>query len=393
MKTGDTQKRVLIALGLAGTAGRRHLAGILKYVNNEHPWSIRIIGDPNEFTPKVLAQETANGLDGILCFSTKSTAESLAATSVPTGVLDLAYPILNIRRKNIAFAVGAEEANGALGARYFRSLGKFMSYGYVPDPDQRGFSRLRERGFREELRKCGCRPDVFDAHRQTLAEWVQSLPKPAAILAAFDFLAVDVLEVCRKAKVTVPSQVCVLGIDNDEILCENSIPTLSSIRLDHEQEAYDLARELDRMMRSRNPVRKKVLTGREGMVVERCSTTFVENSTQLAHKALTYIKAHAGDGITASDVISYLCVSKSLAYSTFSRVTGKSLHKAIEEERLKRLMAYLESPKLSISKASVLAGYGNQQRAKYVFKAKVGISMREWRKAQGVAEKPSAHQR
>ena len=42
---------VIIAPNLSGTPGRRHLAGILKFVNEGHPWNVRIVGNRQALVP------------------------------------------------------------------------------------------------------------------------------------------------------------------------------------------------------------------------------------------------------------------------------------------------------------------------------------------------------
>ena len=57
MNSRKPQKRtIVVALWLAGSAGRKQLTGILRYVNNGRPWSVQLITDPKDFTNDVLSK-------------------------------------------------------------------------------------------------------------------------------------------------------------------------------------------------------------------------------------------------------------------------------------------------------------------------------------------------
>ena len=70
----------------------------------------------------------------------------------------------------------------------------------------------------------------------TLANWLDSLPKPAAVMAVHDLRATHVLEAASLRKIKVPEQLAVIGVDNDELLCDFTTPQLTSISPDHVKE-------------------------------------------------------------------------------------------------------------------------------------------------------------
>lgn len=52
-----------------------------------------------------------------------------------------------------------------------------------------------------------------------------------------DNQGLHITEACKQNKIRIPEEVAVLGVDNDEMLCDLSDPPLSSIGLDIEKEA------------------------------------------------------------------------------------------------------------------------------------------------------------
>ena len=369
-----------MALWLAGSPGRKHLQGALRYVNAGHNWNVKILSGPSEFTADVIRAAEQDGTDGFLACVDARAADALAASTVPTVLMDFPPPALRRRSKALTMMFNDEEGIGAKGADYFLSLGSFATYAFVPDAEGRGWSRLRERGFKAALRKRGKDVRVFGRACGALADWLAALPKPAAVMSAWDFGAKEVLEACRRAKLKVPADVSVLGADNDELLCEYAQPTLTSIKIDHEQHGYESAAILDRMMNARKPSAVRKVFTPVGEVVERESTKPTAPAENLVRRALDFINANATAGISVADVVVHLGVSRRLADLRFSQATGTSIRRAIENRRLEEAKQRLANTTLSIDRVASLSGYANPQRLKYVFKSRMGLTMSNWRK-------------
>lgn len=380
MKIGTKKRNVIVVLWLAGSAGRKQLTGILRYVNEGHPWSVRLITEPKDFTDEIVRKATEDKVDGFLVHTDAISADALAVSNVPTVLMDFPTPALRLRTRSIAVILDSDEAIGRTGAEYFLNLGNFASYAFVPDEFNRGWSRLRERGFKAALGKRNQECETYSEKKGPLSDWLAKLPKPVAVMTAYDLLAQKTIEACKQTNLDVPTQVAVLGVDNDEIICDYSTPSLSSVRIDHEALGYEAARTLDRLMsRKSNTGMKKIFMPAD-KVIERESTAPTTPFVHLVQKALAYIEKHACDGIGVPDVVRFLGVSRRLADRRFGEVTGSSLHCAIEDRRLEQVKKRLRTTKLSIKKISHLCGYANEQRLKYVFKAHVGCSMSEWRR-------------
>ena len=84
--------------------------------------------------------------------------------------------------------------------------------------------------------------------RASLAAWLKTLPKPIGLMAANDKRARHVLEACHTYGLKVPEEVAVIGVDNDEVLCELSSPQLSSVEQDAKRIGYEAIALLDRFV-------------------------------------------------------------------------------------------------------------------------------------------------
>lgn len=380
-KKPPRKRTVIVVLWLAGSAGRKQLTGILSFVRNGHPWSIHLVSDPKSFDNAAILQAESDGVDGLIAHVENGDSDALATSSIPTVLLDFPPPKVANRKRSIAVILDSDEQIGDVAAKYFMQLGNFASYAFIPDRLNRGWSRLRERGFSRALRCHGADFRVFGEGRGSLADWLASLPKPTAVLAAYDLMAQEAIGACREANLDVPRQVSVLGVDNDELICDYTSPSISSVRIDHEALGHEAARTLESLMNRSTSNRLKKIFMPVGAVVERESTSAIVPGTRLVQTAIDYIHEHAADGITVSDVIRRLGVSRRLADRRFGAATGSSIRRAIEERRLELVRQRLKSSDMPIQKLSRLCGYANVQRLKYVFKARFGISMTAWRKS------------
>lgn len=369
----------MVVLWLAGSAGRKQLTGILQYVNAGHPWSIRLVTDPKDFTDDAIRQAEADGVNGFLVHANAQVGTALAASTIPTVLLDFPPPALRKRTKAIALILDGDEQIGRTAADYFLKLGNFASFAFVPDEQNRGWSRLRERGYKTALNEHDRPCRVYGRDKGALSDWLKTLTRPAAVFTAYDLRAQETIEACKAAKLSIPDQVAVLGVDNDELICDYTTPSISSVRIDHETLGAEAAKLLDRLMRTPSAVRPKPVFMPAGVVVERESTAPTPPAAHLVARALDYIRAHAAERISVSDVVRHLGISRRLADARFGAATGSSIRRAIEDRRLALVQERLKATSLSIDKVARLCGYVHPQRLKYVFKARFGMSMSDWR--------------
>lgn len=377
------ERSVIVSLWSAGSCGRKQLAGILRYVNAGRPWSVRIIMDPKDFTAATVREAESRGIDGFIAFAEDEASKALAATTIPTVLLSGATPELAARKKKLIIFVNDNEEIGRKAAEHFLSLGQFASFAFVPDERGRDWSLARERSFCRCLKEAGRDCSVYRQGEGELSSWLAGLPRPVAVMTPCDFLARDVIDACRKAKLSVPTQVAVLGVDNDDLICEMSQPTISSICIDQEKIGHLAARALDRLMSSRKALPTEIVSMDSGNVVERESTRHVSPGTQLVRRIGQFIESHYKESIGLDDIAVHLGVSRRLAELRFSESTGGTIRSALEARRLEEVKRQLVRTKLPIGKITSLCGFKNDLWVKYVFKKRFGLTMGEWRKRNG----------
>ena len=71
--------------------------------------------------------------------------------------------------------------------------------------------------------------DLWFYEAPPLLNWLKSLPQPTALMACDDNQGNRITEICKVNNIRVPDKIAILGVDNDEIICNLSDPPLSSI--------------------------------------------------------------------------------------------------------------------------------------------------------------------
>ena len=383
-------RRVAIVLRMSGSAGRDILSGVFHFTRMHPNWHTRLFQMPSEFTPDAFLAESAVGLDGIIASEPgpDETAALVRDSKIPLSFIGDPGPVLSTRRNGIAFTRNDDDQIGRIGARYLVSLGAHRAYGFVPTTSRQYWSDSRERGFTEELKLRKAEPVVFRSpgaagSREDLAalkEWLVALPKPAAVMTAWDTRATQVLNLCQEARIKVPRHISVLGVDNDELLDESCVPPLTSILPDHEKLGYAAARALERLMAERVPKDTKPFLIRPVKVVERESAIASTPTSHLLSNALGFIRKNAVKGIRVDDVAKALGISRRLADLRFQQFSGETINEAITRQKLdavKKLLATTDRPIKVISEA---CGYTDLAYLKTLFKRRFGCTMRDWRR-------------
>ena len=374
-------KKVLVALSARSVASREFLTGVFSYVNAGHDWNITLAQDPYALTSRFLKAMMRDGLDGIVTGFNKVTPgyRALIKLGIPIALNNFPSELPPPNRADIVVLHNDEIAVGRAAARLLRSKGIFRSYAFMPGGERSYWSVFRERGFRLELAKQRQIPFTFRRKRMELGEWLKSLPKPAAVFAAFDMIAAQVLEACKMKRLRVPEQVAVIGVDNDEVVCNAVRPTLSSVQPNHVELARRAAAELDRLMHGKPMSKPNPIFIPPLGVVERDSTRAVPPAGFLIREGLAFIRENATKGIDVGDVAKHLGISESLARLRFRTIHGRSMRDEILDVRLSAAERLLRNTSDTLGQIALKTGFSSACRLSHFFKTRHGLSPEIWR--------------
>ncbi|MHB8813988.1 MAG: XylR family transcriptional regulator [Steroidobacteraceae bacterium] len=381
---GNSSSRTHVALLVETSlaSGRDILRGITRYVHEHTQWSL--YHEAHGLTDAVPAWLSTWRGDGIIArIQTQSMANAIAATGIPTvdvlGMIPhLAVPLVHV--DNTAVARMAAEHLMERGVR------RFAFYGIQGE----NWSAQRWLGLAAaaspvEVLKYEQPRDATDRRswervENRLARWLSSLPKPVGILVCSDQCGPQVLEACRRAGVDVPDRAAVIGVDNDETLCEVCYPALSSVDAGHVSVGYEAARVLDGLLRGGRPPAHPVLIAPQGVVARQSTDVLAVDDPALA-VALKLIRERAHLGLNVDMLAREVGVSRSVLQRRFRARLNRPIHQAILAARVREAQNLLTKTTLPLATIAARAGFRHQEYMGAVFKARFGTTPAEVRSA------------
>ena len=382
-------KRVALTIENSRAFGRELIRGIVRYSRLHGPWVFYrqdLFYVERESEPAKLEPLRKWGPQGIISRDSRN-VEDLARWGIPLFVAVAMEPP-SPKRNNI---VTNDSAIGRMAAEHLLERG-FRHFGYcgfddIYWSDQRGNSfiaRIEEAGFKTSLYK---QPKsranrLWFREEAILAEWLRGLPKPVGIMACNDDRGQHITEACANAKLDVPYEVAVIGVDNDDQVCDISNPPLSSVALDISEGGFQASKLLDSIMAGKKMKPQTVIV-QPNRVVMRQSTNIIAVEDKLVSQALTYIHHNAKRLIQVEDVIKKLSVSRRNLHDKFVKTLGRSVYDEIKRVRIDLISQMLIETDLSISDIALSLGYDNTNHIARYFKQKMGISPVDYRKLHG----------
>ena len=221
---------------------------------------------------------------------------------------------------------------------------------------------------------------VLETSRR-FARFLQAQPRVTALFAGNDEMALLLLQPCRHAQVRIPSGIMILGCDDDQILCENASPTLSSIKMSFFDAGWQAMQTLHTWLR--NPAEKPEprVFGPMG-VVTRESTTVLAPARAYSpwvDAAVTFIGLNAGEPVHPCDIAAHVKVKQRSLVKRFRQETGHSLLTAIHAAHVEHIKRLLTETSLSVTAVCAMGGYASRAHAVKMFRRITGTTPREYR--------------
>jgi LacI family transcriptional regulator len=381
------QRRVALLIESSLGYGRGLLRGIVEYAKHHGPWAFYVTpGDLVQRVPKLVEW----GATGIIArIWTPQVGKAILETGLPVIALDLNRQQLapGSPLADICELCPDSVQAGRLAAEHLldRGVRRFVFVGAFDDPL---WSTRREEGFRDRVAQAGLPCDVYPLPRSragrewareqiTLGRWLSNFPRPLGVLACDDDRGRQVLEACRGAGLWVPDDVAVVGVDNDDLLCELSDPPLSSVALDTRRAGYEAAELLDELMQGRFSGTRRILVRPMGVVARRSTQGFALEDREVA-TALRFIHDNAGQPIGVSDVVRHVALSRRTLELRFHRVLGRTIHDELIGCRLRRAKLLLRDTTRSVAEVASAAGFGSSCHMYRVFRKYLGCPPSEW---------------
>jgi len=382
--------KVALLIETARSYGRGLLRGIAKYSRLHGPWHFHLTpGDFEQIIPKM---HEWGGTGIIARVLNEKMAKAILEADLPTVFLD--FPPSISKKKNgrkhqyIDMSSDSEEAAKFAASHLFeKQLVHFAFAGY---PFQT-WSERREKAFIKAVRAAGFTVHVYEPpHRGgralrwekeewILADWLESLPKPLGLMACNDQRGREVLDACKLVEIAVPEKMAVIGVDNDDILCDLCSPPLTSIALNTEKGGYVAAGILDEMMKGNIPSMKNILVEPLG-TVERHSTNIIAIDDDDVAAALQYIHSNTIGCLDIDKIVHHVSVSRRTLEVKFRKILGKTILDEIQRVRIERSKRLLQETDFTIPKIATEIGFNTSSYFIQVFSRDTGMTPAKYRR-------------
>ena len=342
---------IVVSLSMAELTTRNMLRGILRYIREKPGFSFRFcLGRPDD--PML---EDCIGADCIGLITDRWSPKIATATKkrhIPV----IGFNLTPVPRTLVGAVSSLHEEIGRLAASHLVGLG-LSSFGYVPVTKKFWWCRERRKCFIAELKKSGHDCAVYRGG--SLADWLKSLPKPCAIFASTDTRARQVIDACRSVSLSVPADVSVMGVDNDELVCETTEPGLTSIEWNTEEIGFSTAELLGQIIRRerKRPRKPEMFFYVGARLVSRASTFINLTRDPLVEKCRGIIRCDLTRKLTTASLASELGLAKRTLERRFIAGTGHSLHAEVFSARMSAARKLIDEKELSLDAIATRCGF------------------------------------
>ena len=375
--------RIAILVDTATGWGRRIVSGALDYGLQHGPWDVWIEakGQSEEFS---LPQDI--DVDGVIArVSSAEMAIELKSRKIP--VVNISG--LMVKEADFPRVIVDWEMAARLAEAHFSDRG-LQNVAYL-GPLHLAHVQHHERAFEKALLKSGRTCHVFQPDTsadsntswhpapEQLIPWLKSLPKPVGIFTWGFQVGRDIISACRKADIPVPHDVAVLGGDYDELLCDACHPALSGILTPAKKVGYKAASILYSMMKGGTPPKETIILPPED-IEERLSTETLAIDDPQTLQALTYLRAHACDGIHVNDILQEVPMARRALERRFAKLLGRSPAQEMRRIQINQARKLLTRTDLPMQEIAEACGYTSYTYLGNIFKKETGISPGRYRK-------------
>ena len=238
-------------------------------------------------------------------------------------------------------------------------------------------------------------PPWSNTNEKLLIRWLKTLPMKTGFITPADYQAIRILNTCQKIGIAIPEQMAVLGLNNDEYLCNLVTPSLSSLDQNAEMIGYRAAELLNQKMTrgakwKNNTNRIPILVPPKGIVTRRSTEICMVEDEEVA-AALRFITEFALQGIRVADVTNHVNVSHSTLCRRFFQVLNRSPHDEITRVRMEHAKCLLAKTNMSIHTIASKTCYCTIRYFTEVFRRHTGQTPASYRKEAWKFHIPKTH--
>jgi LacI family transcriptional regulator len=213
--------------------------------------------------------------------------------------------------------------------------------------------------------------------------WLRELPRPCGLLAASDVDAAHVASLAVSAGVAIPDDIAIMGVDDDDLACMLTVPSLSTIALDGERVGRLAATLLDRLL-SGERVAGQTLIPPLG-VRARGSTSAEPIADPVLRAAVGWLRRNSHTDLRMADCACAAGVAERTLRARCLRLLGRPPQRILQELRIAHAERLLAGSDLPLKAVAVRCGFASAAYLCTAFRAVRGTSPAAWRRKTATA--------
>lgn len=373
--------KILLLLDYSSIFDRKLLKGIVEYSKKNGPWIFYRL--PSYY-------KKLYGEKGIMEWAKKWKADAIIGQLNNEGLnlsdkLNIPVILQNYHHRSIKYSniTGDYKGTGTMAANFFIKR-MFTNYAYF---GIKGvvWSDERMEGYKKKIKYSGgnyfsfeCSTDK-DKIRKEVSEWLRNLPKPIALFCCDDEHALYISEICKLENINIPEDISLLGVDNDELICNISDPPISSIELEVEKGGYMVGKHIHQLIKNEvndpfniviNPIQ----------IILRQTTEKHNIQDPYILKIVKYIESNYSSDLSIDKLITKYPFSRRNLEIRFKKAMKNTLYQYILNCRIERLAYLLIATELSLSELAIEVGFKDYTNISRLFKKYKGCTPIEYRK-------------
>ena len=375
--------KILLLTDYTQESERRFLNGFVKYTDTQggcifYPMS-HLISKTRDNSKEIIKIAKKFKVDAILGLWHNIDVEEARKLNIPI-FLRTYKKVYN----EFPMLTGHYKEFGAYAADFFINQ-NFANYAFIGMKDilwsvsrYEGYSE--QIGISKKISTYNYEVEDFQNEIEEISAWLHSLPKPIAMFACNDFMARQVTEICQMNGIRIPEDISLLGVDNDEFMCNISSPTLSSIKLNFEKHGYEIAQTLFKMVAEKKTWPARIPVEAIG-VVERMSTNRKIIANPYIREIVDFISRNYTQDIDIRKLTSFIPLSRRAIEMKFKKeMHPYTISSYIMKLRIEHFCRLLESSELPVSTAADRSGFIDNSNFSTLFKKYMGMTPTEYRK-------------
>lgn len=375
--------KILLLTDYSQESERRFLNGFVKYTDTQggcifYPMS-HLISETKDNSKEIIRLAKKFKVDAILGLWHNIDTEEAKKLGIPI--------FLRTYKKEYSefpMLTGHYTDFGAYAADYFINQ-NFHNYAFIGRKDVL-WSIFRREGFCARIQSVKKKNanvyevEDFQSEMEAIRSWLHALPKPTALLACNDFMARQVTEICLLENIRIPEDISLLGVDNDEFMCNISSPTLSSIKLNFEKHGFELAKTLFKMIRDKQIWPARIAVEAIG-VIERMSTKHKIISDPYIREIVEFITHNYNQNIDIKKLVSFIPLSRRAIEIKFKKeMHPYTITSYLTKLRLDHFCNLLENTSIPIREAAEQSGFIENSNFSTIFRKHLGCTPSAYRK-------------